>query len=59
MKKYIAILLSLLLLVGCTEQSNQEKTYRQISMKEAITMMNEESGYLRFRAGILGYLYPR
>lgn len=46
MKKYIAILLSLLLLVGCTEQSNQEKTYRQISMKEAITMMNEESGYL-------------
>ena len=46
MKKYVAILLSLLLLVGCTEQSNQEKTYRQISMKEAITMMNEESGYL-------------
>ena len=46
MKKYIVILLSLLLLVGCTKQSNQEKTYRQISMKEAITMMNEESGYL-------------
>ena len=46
MKKYVAILLSLLLLVGCTEQSNREKTYRQISMKEAITMMKEESKYL-------------
>ena len=54
MKKYVAILLSLLLLVGCTEQSNQKKTYRQISMKEAITMMNEESGYLIIDVRTLG-----
>ena len=46
MKKYIPILLSLLLLTGCTKQSYQEKTYRQVSTKEAITMMKEESEYL-------------
>ena len=46
MKKYIPILLSLILLTGCTNQSQQEKTYRQISATEAITMMKEESEYL-------------
>ena len=46
MKKYIPILLSLLLLAGCKNQSYQEKTYRQVSAKEAITMMKEESEYL-------------
>ena len=36
---------TLLLLSGCATQS-AEKTYRQITMEEAITMMEEESGYI-------------
>ena len=46
MKKYIPVLLSLLLLAGCTNQSYQEKNYRQVSAKEAITMMKKEREYL-------------
>ena len=34
--------MTLLLLSGCATQS-AEKTYRQITMDEAITMMDEES----------------
>ena len=37
--------MSLLLLVGCASQS-KESTYRQITMEEAVTMMQEESGYI-------------
>ena len=44
MKRIIPILMTLLLLSGCTTQS-AEKTYRQITMEEAITMMEEETGY--------------
>ena len=36
---------TLLLLSGCATQS-AEKTYRQISMEEAVTMMEEETGYI-------------
>ena len=36
---------TLLLLSGCATQS-AEKTYRQITMEEAITMMEEETGYI-------------
>ena len=45
MKKIIPFLMSLLLLVGCAAQS-KESTYRQITMEEAVTMMQEESGYI-------------
>ena len=45
MKKIIPFLMSLLLLVGCASQS-KESTYRQITMEEAVTMMQEESGYI-------------
>ena len=45
MKRIIPILMTLLLLSGCATQS-AEKTYRQITMEEAITMMEEESGYI-------------
>ena len=45
MKRIIPILMTLLLLSGCTTQS-AEKTYRQITMEEAITMMEEETGYI-------------
>ena len=45
MKRFIPILMTLLLFSGCATQS-AEKTYRQITMEEAITMMEEETGYI-------------
>ena len=44
-KRIIPIFMTLLLLSGCATQS-AEKTYRQITMEEAITMMEEETGYI-------------
>ena len=47
MKKLIPILLSSLLLTGCTGAGNStNNTYRQISMDEAVTMMAEKTGYI-------------
>ena len=47
MKKLIPILLSALMLTGCTGAVNStNNTYRQISMDEAGTMMERESGYI-------------
>ncbi len=43
--KYIPILLSLLLLVGCAAKP-AEASYRQIGMDEAISMMAEEENYI-------------
>ena len=45
MKKILPIFLVALLLVGCAAPA-EEITYRQINMDEAITMMEEESGYI-------------
>ena len=45
MKRFIPILMMLLLLTGCGAQSS-ETSYRQISMEEAVTMMEEESSYI-------------
>ena len=45
MKKILPIFLAALLLVGCATPV-EEITYRQINMDEAITMMEEESGYI-------------
>jgi len=45
-KKFIPLLLSLLLLTGCALPGEQEVSYRQISMDEAITMMKEEKDYI-------------
>ena len=45
MKKLILFLTAALLLTGCAAQSG-ESAYRQITMEEAVTMMEEESGYL-------------
>ena len=45
MKRFIPILMMLLLLTGCRAQSS-ETSYRQISMEEAVTMMEEETGYI-------------
>ena len=47
MKKLIPILLSALMLTGCTGAGNStNNTYRQISMDEAVTMMAQETGYI-------------
>ena len=42
----IPILLSALLFTGCASSNNQTNTYRQIGMDEAVTMMEQESGYI-------------
>ena len=47
MKKLISILLSALLLTRCGGTSNNPtNTYRQISMDEAVAMMEQETGYI-------------
>ena len=47
MKKLIPILLSALMFTGCAGTSNhQTNTYRQITMAEAVIMMQEESDYI-------------
>ena len=42
MKKYLLILLSLILITGYTTPAIQETNYQQISMDEAIVMMEKE-----------------
>ena len=46
MKKLIPILLSALLFTGCASSNNQTNIYRRISMDEAVTMMEQGSGYI-------------
>ena len=46
MRRWIPFLLLLFLLAGCTASNEQKNSYRQISMDEAVTMMEEESGYI-------------
>ena len=46
MRKIIPFFLSLLILAGCFVPMEQEASYRQISMDEAITMMETESNYI-------------
>ena len=43
MNRIIPFLIALLLLAGCGAKSS-EATYRQITMEEAVTMMEEETG---------------
>lgn len=45
-KRFITILLSMLLLTACTQKQEEHKSYRQVSMEEAINIMNNESGYI-------------
>ena len=45
-KRIMTILLSLLSLTGCTAPVSQNNTYRQISMSEAIIMMEKEKDYI-------------
>ena len=46
MKKLKPIVLSALMLTGCAGAGNQTNSYRQISMDEAVAMMERESGYI-------------
>ena len=46
MRKLIPFLLSLLLLAGCAAPVDSEASYQQISMDEAIAMMEEENDYI-------------
>ncbi len=45
MKKALLIFLSALLLAGCAAPA-EEISYRQINMTDAISMMEEETGYI-------------
>ena len=46
MKKLLPIFITALLLVGCAAPTEREVSYRQITMAEAVAMMEEEEGYI-------------
>lgn len=46
MRKIIPIVLALLVLAGCAAPAEERASYRQITMSEAIAMMDDESGYV-------------
>ena len=46
MRKFLLLLSAVLLLSGCTAPDKQVNTYRQITMDEAVSLMQEESGYI-------------
>lgn len=46
MKKLLPIFITALLLVGCAAPTEREVSYRQITMDEAVAMMEEEEGYI-------------
>ena len=43
---FVIAALAILLLLGCSQKKQQEASYRQISMNEAIAKMAEETNYL-------------
>ena len=45
-KKIIPIILSAFLFTSCAASPSGEKTYKQISVEEAVKIMNKESGYI-------------
>ena len=46
LKLIVLAICAILLLAGCNANVQQETSYRQINMNEAITMMAEETGYI-------------
>lgn len=46
MKKFLPIFIAVLLLAGCAASAEQEGSYRQITMDEAVAMMEEEKDYI-------------
>ena len=43
---FVIAALAILLLIGCSQKKQQEASYRQINMNEAIAMMAEEADYV-------------
>ena len=46
MKKLLTIFIAALLLAGCAAPAEQEVSYRQITMDEAVAMMENEQDYI-------------
>ena len=46
LKKFTFLICAGFLLAGCNAKAQQDATYRQIDMNEAVTMMAEETGYI-------------
>ena len=46
MKRFVPFLFSFLLLAGCAAPAESEASYQQISMDEAIAIMESESDYI-------------
>ena len=46
MKKLLSVFIAALVLTGCAAPAEQEISYRQITMDEAVAMMEEEEGYI-------------
>ena len=46
LKKLIPFLLSAVFLTGCTAPQSQTNSYHQITMDEAVIMMEQEQGYI-------------
>ena len=46
MKRLLPIFIAVLLLAGCAAPAEQEVSYRQITMDEAVAMMEEEKDYI-------------
>ena len=46
LKKLIPFLLSAVFLTGCPAPQSQTNSYRQITMDEAVIMMEQEQGYI-------------
>ena len=61
LKKLIPFLLSAVFLTGCTAPQSQANSYRQITMDEAVIMMEQEQGYVSMRCwnALLSSSIPR
>lgn len=46
MKKILPFFIAVLLLMGCAAPAEQEISYRQITMDEAVAIMKEENNYI-------------
>ena len=46
MKKFIPLLLLVFLLTGCAASAEQKNSFRQVSMNEAVSIMEEETDYV-------------
>ena len=46
MRKYIMILISIIMIMGLTGCEKQDMSYKQISIEEAVVMMEEKTDYI-------------